>query len=57
MLLSFLALLAEQGWFLLISDAARAAGNEAIALPVAILIIAALLVWLADKGVKRGWLS
>jgi hypothetical protein len=57
LLLSLLALLLEQGWYLLASGVPAAFGPSAVALPVTILVVAALLAWLADKGVKRGWLT
>ena len=57
LLLSFLALLAEQCWLLFMSGAPQQLGPSAYGLPVTILVIALLLVWLANTGVKKGWLS
>jgi len=57
LLLSLLALLVEQGWYLLISGAPQVLGPSAYGLPITILVVAALLVWLANGGVKRGWLT
>lgn len=55
LLLSFLALLAEQTWYLLLSG--TQVGLEQAALPVIILVVAALLAWLAGNAQKKGWLS
>jgi len=57
LLLSLLALLIEQGWLLFLSGAPQLLGPSAYGLPITILVVAALLVWLADKGGKRGWLT
>ena len=55
--LSLIALIVEHGWYLLISGAPATLGSSSIPLPVTILVVAALLVWLAYAGVRRGWLS
>lgn len=54
--ISFLALLAEQAWVLFLSGAPQALGPSAYGLPVTILVVAAILVWLAGKAAGRGWL-
>ena len=55
--LSLLALLIEQVWMLFLSGAPQLLGPSAYGLPVTILIVSALLVWLAGSAAKKGWLS
>ena len=55
--LSLLALIAEQSWLLFLSGAPQALGPSAYGLPVTVLIVAALLVWLAGSASKKGWLG
>lgn len=57
LVLSFLALLAEQYWLLFMSGAPETLGPSAYGLPVTVLVVSLLLVLLANTGVKRGWLS
>jgi hypothetical protein len=55
--LSLLALIAEQAWLVLLSGAPQVLGPSAYGLPATILVVAALLVWLAGSAAKKGWLS
>jgi hypothetical protein len=57
LILALVAVLVQMGWILIVSDARAIHGNEAFIMPVTVTVIALLLVWLADKGVKRGWLT
>ena len=54
LLASLVALAILEGWILFVSDARESFG---VALPVTILIVAALLFWLAHHARERGWLS
>ena len=54
--LSLAALALLESWYLLVSGAPAALGPSSIPLPVAIVVIAALLAWLANRAVRKGWL-
>ena len=55
--LSLLALILLEGWWMFLSGAADTIGPSAYAMPALVVIIAILLVWLANVGVRRGWLT
>jgi len=55
--LSLVALIALEGWFVFMTSAVEAMGPSTYAMPALIVGIAILLAWLANTGVKRGWLS
>jgi hypothetical protein len=55
LVLSLLALAVLEGWIVFLSNALEAFGG--IALPATIVVVAALLVWLAYHARRRGWLS
>lgn len=57
LLVSLLAILAQFGWIILVSDARAVHGLSVLAMPALIILIAILLVWLAGKGAARGWLD
>jgi hypothetical protein len=57
LLLSFLALLGSEGWILFLSGAPQRLGPSAYGLPITIVVIALLLLWLANSGTSKGWLS
>ena len=57
LILALVAVLVQMGWVLFVSDARAIHGNEAFVMPAIVTVIGLLLVWLADKGVKRGWLT
>ena len=48
---------AEMGWMVLVSEAVAVHGSQALILPACIILVAVLLVWAANVGVRRGWLS
>jgi hypothetical protein len=54
--LSLLAVIVQQIWFLLLSDALDVIGAAGAGLPVAIVLVAIVLLMLANSGVRRGWL-
>lgn len=56
LILSLVAVLVQEVWVLFLSGAADVHGASAIVLPILVIAIAALLVWMAHLGVKRGWL-
>jgi hypothetical protein len=55
LLVSLLGLIALEGWIVFLSGALEAFGG--IALPATIVIVAAVLVWLASHARSRGWLA
>ena len=56
LIVSLVAVLVQEAWILLFSDAAAVHGPAVLLVPVTIVVIASLLVWLAGKGEQRGWL-
>jgi hypothetical protein len=54
LLVSLAALVLLEGYIIFLSDALEAFGG--IALPLVIVIVAALLAWLAHHALRRGWL-
>ena len=56
LLLSLLCILVQMGWMMFVSDAVAVHGNQALILPAFIILVALLLVWAANTGVRRGWL-
>lgn len=56
LVLSLLAVLAQTGWIVLLSDARALHGLAGIAMPALIVVIAVGLAWLANSGLRRGWL-
>jgi hypothetical protein len=57
LIVSLLGMLVQFGWMLLLSDAMQRLGNSAAAMPAVVILIGVLLAWLANMGVKRGWLT
>ena len=57
LLLSLLALIALEGWFVFMTDAVATMGPSTYVMPALIVGIAILLVWVASTAAKRGWLS
>jgi len=57
LVVSLVCIVAQMGWVLLVSEAPAVEGNQAYFMPILITGIALLLVWVANIGVKRGWLS
>lgn len=55
LILSLLALIALEGWILFLSGALEAFGGAG--LPSIIIVVAALLAWLAYHARQRGWLG
>ena len=56
LIVSLVAIVVQQIWVIFMSDAAAVHGPAAMALPLTIVVVGALLVWLAGMGEKRGWL-
>lgn len=50
------ALLAQQGWAFLLSDAVALLGRQAMLFPLLVVLVALGLVLLARAGVRKGWL-
>jgi hypothetical protein len=57
LILSLLGMAAQFGWWLGMSGAMERMGNSAAAMPAIVVLIGLLLVWLANTGVKKGWLT
>lgn len=57
LILSLLGMLVQFGWWLLISGAMEQMGASSAAMPAVVVLIGVLLLWLANMGVKRGWLT
>jgi hypothetical protein len=57
LLLSLLAVIVQSCWIVLASDARAVEGAVALAMPLMLICIAALLVWLASMGNARAWLD
>ena len=57
LLLSLLALIALEGWFVFMTDAVATMGPSTYVMPALIVGIAIVLVWVASTAAKRGWLS
>lgn len=53
---SLVAVLVQFGWSFLIADAATLVGPSAYPLPIAIIAIAALLVWFSSMSSRHGWI-
>lgn len=57
LILSLLGMLGQFGWWLLMSGAMEQMGASSAAMPAVVVLIGILLLWLANTGVKRGWLT
>lgn len=57
LVLSLVAVLLQEGWTLFVSNAREVLGASAVAMPLLIILAAILLVWLANAGIRRGWLT
>ena len=56
LVLSLIAVVLQFGGWLLLTDAIAIIGPTVFVMPLIIVLVAILLVWLADMGAKRGWL-
>ena len=56
-ILSLLGMLGQFGWWLLMSGAMERMGASSAAMPAVVVLIGVLLVWLANMGIKKGWLT
>ena len=56
LILSLVAVVVQFGWWLLLSGALEALGPSAATMPVVVILVGVALVWLANTGVRRGWL-
>lgn len=57
LVLSLVAVLAQQSWLFVLSNAAMSLGGSAVALPAAVTLVAIALVVLAHRAEAHGWLS
>ena len=57
LLLSLIAILVQFTWWVLLSGAMEVIGPSVLGMPAVIIAVAILLVWLANAGAKRGWLT
>jgi hypothetical protein len=56
LILSLLAVLVQHFWTFVLSDYLALAGPMAAISPIAVITVAAFEIWMAHKGIKRGWL-
>lgn len=56
-LLSLVCIVVQMGWVLFVSNAPQMEGTAAYVMPLVVTGIAALLYWVANMGVRRGWLT
>jgi hypothetical protein len=57
LVLSLLGMFGQFGWWLLMSGAMERMGASSAGMPAVVVLIGILLLWLANTGVKRGWLT
>ena len=57
LILSLLGMLVQFGWWLLMSGAMEQMGASSAGMPAIVVLIGLLLVWLANMGVRKGWLT
>jgi hypothetical protein len=56
LVLSLIAMLIAFTWWCFMSGLMESMGNAVLAMPAMVIAVALLLVWLANMGVKKGWL-
>jgi hypothetical protein len=57
LIVSLIAVILQFGGWLLMTDAIEVVGNSVFVMPAIIVLIAILLAWMANTGVRRGWLT
>jgi hypothetical protein len=57
LMVSFIGILIQQFHSFFISNNFEVYGPGAMAMPIMILIVGVALIWLADKGIKEGWIN
>ena len=57
LILSLIGIVIQFTWWLLLSGAMDAIGGSAAIMPLIVILVGAALVWLANIGVRRGWLG
>lgn len=57
LVLALICVLVQEGWVILVSDARAVHGMIGLVLPLLIIVVAVLLVCLANVGVRRAWLT
>ena len=57
LIISFIGVLVQVSHSFFFSNSFEVYGPGAMAMPIMIIIIGILLIWLSDKGMKKGWLS
>jgi hypothetical protein len=57
LVVSLVAMIVQFAWWTLISGAAELYGPAVYVAPVVVIVVSALLVWLANAAVRRGWLG
>lgn len=56
LIVSLVAMIVQFAWWAFLSGAAELMGPSVYVAPVVVVLVALLLVWLANVGLKRGWL-
>lgn len=57
LVVSLVAMIVQFAWWTVLSGAAEMLGASVYVAPVVVILVGVLLVWLADNGIKRGWLT
>jgi hypothetical protein len=57
LILSLLGMLVQFGWWVVMSGAMERMGASIAVMPAVVILIGILLLWLANTGIKRGWLT
>ncbi|HYN45175.1 MAG TPA: hypothetical protein VES64_00625 [Allosphingosinicella sp.] len=57
LILSLIAMVTKFGWWCFMSGLMELEGNAVLVMPAVVIAIAVLLIWIANMGVKKGWLT
>jgi hypothetical protein len=57
LILSLVGIVIQFAWWLLLSGAMTAIGPSVAVMPAVIFLIGLALVWLANNGIRKGWLA
>lgn len=57
LIISLVAVLAQQTWVFILSDVIAMLGTGAVVIPIIVIVVAVGLVWFAHYSERRGWLS
>lgn len=57
LIISFVSIIVQMAHSLFIAKATEVYGPGAVVMPIMVILIGVFLVWLADFGIKKGWLK